>query len=251
MQHVHTYDPIMQSDRSAAQGSAQALTRGLTILRHLVEADGPLTATELAQRCGMHQSTASRILQTLAQAGYVSKEQSGFIPDYGVLALAVSARGRFAIMQRPRAALEEVAARCDGLSVALCMLWRQQVLYFLRMTAGGDPTPFDGDGYPMHLSLPALRLLADMPEAEATGLLARSREQFGWHRPSSAWPADEASLLARARAEIAGTIPLRPYGGYPLALAIYGPREITTPDKLRLQLHEARRDVETALESEG
>lgn len=238
--------------------------RGLRILRILVEAGRPMSATEIANMCDLHQSSASRILGTLLSGGYVRKDSyRSFVPDYGILALATSARSHFSIMDRPRAVLQSAAENARGLTVSLCMLWRGQLIYFLRSTAGQRPVQFEGDGYPMHMSVAALRFIAEMDDDDALALLANSRRRFGWERPTEHVPRDERAAIEFARTNVAydcliddrrlppesvaGAILLNPYEGHPLALTVHGPRELTSVDELRLLMHAVRRDFEAVI----
>src|SRR5699024_3692979 len=93
-------------------GSAtnRALARGLYVLRRLVES-GPMSATELARELGLHQSSISRVMATLGEAGFVRKDEHGrFVPDYGVITLAAETT-RLPLLTKPvpefRALLEE------------------------------------------------------------------------------------------------------------------------------------------------
>lgn len=244
----------------------KALSRGLNILRILVEATGPLSATDIARRCGLHQSSASRILATLAEEGYVRKDSyHSFVPDYGVLALGVAGQSRFELIEKPRYAIADAAQRCRGLSVTLSMLWRGQMLYFLRSTGSNRPVLFEGDGYPMHLSSPALLFVSAMPDTEALALLRLSRRRFGWERPTAKVPASERAVLTLARRlakheclilsnwtepnHVSASINLLRHDGHPLAIAITGDRDVASDDELRLLLHEVRHDVEQQLGS--
>ncbi|GAB3838641.1 hypothetical protein GCM10028799_79550 [Kribbella italica] len=267
MQYVHVNFLGMQGDAREGKGQMQSLLRGLEMLRHLVEADGPVTATEVAKALELHQSTASRMLATLATAGYVRKESyRSYAPDYGLLSIALGARPHFSIMETPRRAMQEAADQVPGMTLSICMLWRQELIYFLRSAEGRQPVLFEGHGYPMHLSAPAMRLIADLPDSEALELLEHSRARFGWARPHPHVPADPHGVIEVARSNVtfdcliddgyrdvenyvAAAIPLRPYDGHPVALALHGPRDVASDDKLRLLLHEARREVETSIDA--
>jgi IclR family acetate operon transcriptional repressor len=55
----------------APVGQVQSLTRGLSILEALAEAEGGLTLTDLAHRVELPASTAHRLLATLEKMGYL------------------------------------------------------------------------------------------------------------------------------------------------------------------------------------
>lgn len=246
----------------AGASSNQALARGLHVLRVLVDEGVPMTATEIGRRFGLHQSSISRILATLTEVGYVRKTPDRrFAPDFGVLSLA-SATSQFPLIRRPRAAMEDIAATCAGLSVSLCMLWRGQMIYFLRTAKGATTIDYWGDGYPIHLSAPGLRLLADLPDERALGILRGSRERHGW-AGTDVVPRTEEEVLAWARGHVAhdvlvvpewgapgvvgAAIPVATREDHPVALAFSGPDDIADTATLRLWLHDARRSVEASL----
>lgn len=231
------------------------------MLRELVHEGSPMTATELARRIGVHQSSVSRILSTLIQVGYVRKTQDRrFAPDFGVLSLA-SATAWFPLIRKPRAAMEEIAAAHPGLEATLCVLWRGEMIYFLRTHHKTGSVDF-GMGFPVHLSAPGLRMLAELPEDDALAILRQSRSRYGW-RGTAAVPATEEEVLSSARANVehdvlvlsewgfagnvGAAIPIKTDEDHPVALALTGDVRLADPATLRLWLHDARRIVETSL----
>lgn len=241
-----------------------ALSNGLAVLQMLVDATGPLTATEIARRMGMHQSSISRILATLADAGFAQRVPQGFSPDFGVLSLSVASLNKYDLAQRPRAALADAARECPGYTFALSVLWRGRTIYFLRTLHGQETRVFDADArWPLHLSAPGLRLLLQLPEDEALALLVTSRERLGWDTPGPAAPLSPEQALASARAsdehgcvilddwQAAGrrtsAIALDLPGYPPVALSMAGPTELRDPAEVRLILHSVRRDVEAVM----
>jgi DNA-binding IclR family transcriptional regulator len=247
-----------------ASGQTKALFHGLEALRLLVEADRPLTATEIARTIGIHQSSASRILKTLAVAGYVRKDgYHSFVADFGVLALGATAVGHFAFAHKPRVAMTALANEIEGLDVMLATVWRGEILYFLRMQRGHQPTLLSVGGFPLHLSSLALRLLLDRPEPEALELLRTSHARHGWDRPTENVPATEEEALSRARelvshdglildhwyqrGIVSASIPIEAPGEPPAALALSGPSDTATHEKILVWLQQGRREVERAL----
>ena len=245
--------------------SNQALARGLHILRMLVDEAEPMTATEVARRMGMHQSSASRILATLTEVGYVRKNVHGrFVSDYGVLALG-SATTRLPLISRPRKAFEQIVGEHRHLTISMCMLWRDEMIYLLRATSGSEPLAFWSGGFPLNVSTPGLRLLVDLPEDDAIKILRASRQRFGWGGRPEIVPATEEAVLAEARGLVAddvliladwvterhigGAIPISTPEPHPVALAIVDDTGELGPDKLALLLHQARRTVEQGFSS--
>lgn len=182
---------------------ADVLTTGLDILRILAEADGPLTATAIAERVDRHVSNVSRSLAVLARHGYVRKPTyHSFAPDLGVLALAGAAATRLPEVARTRACLAELA-RASGLQATLAVLHRDQVLYLHRCRSDGEDLAAVAGGFPLHRSVVGLRLLLDLPVREARAALERAARRYGWERPTPATPEDPAACLAAARRRLA------------------------------------------------
>lgn len=215
------------------------LTTGLDILRILAEADGPLTATAIAERVGLHVSNVSRTLAVLARHGYVRKPTyHSFAPDLGVLALAGAAATRLPEVARTRAAVVALA-RASGMQATLAAFHRDQVMYLHRCSAdGGELVSAVAGGFPLHLSVVGLRLLLELPAKAAKAALERASRRYGWERPTAATPAGPGECLAEARRRLAGGVlridawdrsgafavaGLAPIAGHPpLAIALVG-----------------------------
>jgi IclR family transcriptional regulator, acetate operon repressor len=60
-------------------GGVQSLTRGLTLLEQLADSEGGISLTEISQRASLAPSTAHRLLNTLADMGFVFQA-----PDSGL-----------------------------------------------------------------------------------------------------------------------------------------------------------------------
>ncbi len=182
------------------------LTIGLDILRILAEADGPLTATVIAERVGLHVSNVSRTLRVLAEHGYVRKPTyHSFAADLGILALAGAAVARLPAIAATTAAVQD-AARASGLQATLAALHRDQVLYLHRGRPDGALVSGVAGGFPLHRSVVGLRLLLDLPEDRALAALANAARRHGWDRPTPATPADPAACLAAARRRLRGGV---------------------------------------------
>ena len=248
---------------SDAPPSAQALTRGLEVLRVVSESRHPITSTEIARRVGLHQSWVSRVLKTLSLAGYVRKpDYHSFAADYGVLTLGGNAQHQFPYMTRPKKAMEAIAERCAGLNVALASLWRGQLIYFMRMQKGHEPVSLSV-GFPLHLSSVAMRLLLDVPKTQALEALKESKRRYGWERTTEQVARTPEEVLEFAKstlrhdcvvlqgyyqANLLGcAIPVQSPGEPPGALALSGPLEQHRIDDVLLMLQQGRRDVEAAM----
>lgn len=240
------------------------LTTGLDILRILAEAEGPLTATAIAERVGLHVSNVSRTLRVLAQHGYVRKPTyHSFAPDLGVLALAGAAADRLPAIIRTRSAVQ-AAARASGLQATLAALHRDQVLYLHRCRPDGETASGLAGGFPLHRSVVGLRLLLDLPAKTARDALAAAGRRHGWDRPTRSTPADPASCLAAARqrlhggllrtdhwdeaGRVAGSVAIAAAGHPPLAIALDGPAPADPGTHLATHLATAAAAVCAALE---
>lgn len=256
-------EPIVATEHRVTlpgANSNQALARGLHILRMLIDGGEPMTATEIARRIGLHQSSASRILATLTEVGYVRKNEVGrFVPDYGVLALA-SATTRLPLINKPRQAIQQFADDHPGVSLSLCLLWRDEMIYLLRTARGSEPLVYWSGGFPYNISTPALRLLVDLPDDDAIAILRASRHRYGWGGRPEVVPDTEAGVLAKARSLVAddvlildewfreghigGAIPIETPEPHPVSLAVVDDTAHMSSERLTVLLHRARRLVE-------
>ena len=246
-----------------AGSSSKALTRGLEILRLLVESE-PMTSTEVAERLGLHQSSASRILKTLAAAGYVRKPTyQSFTVDYGILTMAGRGLRNFPLMLKPRAAITELANRNPKFLITLSTLWQNELIYLMRAQAGQDVISGYAGSYPLHLSVVALRLLLDKPEKEALEVLNASRRRYGWERPTPLVPATPAECLKFARSCLrhdclalidyqgkdttSASIPIAAHGEPVCALALTIKEKVRGIESMLLNLQDGRRHIEAVM----
>lgn len=80
----------VRADGEQAQGAAASLLNGLKVLEAFTVAEPALGVTEIARRVDLHKSTVSRILNGLAEAGYVERETDTglYRLSFGVIGLA-------------------------------------------------------------------------------------------------------------------------------------------------------------------
>ncbi len=246
-----------------ASSSSKALTRGLEILRLLVESE-PMTSTEVAAKLGLHQSSASRILKVLSTAGYVRKPTyQSFTVDYGVLTMVGRAVHNFKMMTRPRAIIAQLAEKHPDFLITLGTLWQGELLYLLRAQHGQDVISGYAGSYPVHLSTVGMRLLLDRPEKEAIEVLNASKRRYGWERPTPLVPQTPAECLKIVRTFLREdclplvnwqnkttfgvSIPISVPGEPVCALAFSGKPGSEPVDQILLYLHDGRRAIEAAL----
>lgn len=239
----------------------QSLARGLRLLRILCD-EGPLTATELASRLGIHQSSASRSLAVLIDAGYVRKDAQGrFDCSYGVLGLADSV-SRLPLVRQLRSGVRSLIEDYPDVTIAVCMLWHQDVLHLARARRDHSFSLWNG-GWPLNVSTPGLRLLTELAEDEAVAILERSRTRVGWGGRPGQVPATAAETLELARHKITdevllidgwwrphhatGAILIRTPESAPVSLAVVDEAGHLDPSAHKLLLHRIRRDLEARL----
>ncbi len=255
---------VAHNTKAQAQPELKALAHGLDALRVLIEARVPLTSTQIARKIGLHQSSASRILRALMEAGYVRKPNyQSFTIDYGVCTLSADADAHFPLARAPREALKKIAAQANGLMVTLATLWRGQLIYLLRAQEGHEMIGLSSGGFPLHLSSVALRLLIDQPRAVAIEALELSSQRYGWERPTDNVPlSPEECLLAAQRAvrsecltlanwqspgSISAAVPVNIPGHPQAALAIAGPSRLLAQERMAVLLRDGRDAVVSAV----
>lgn len=105
--------PHRETDGSAGHttSSVQVVERAIAILKAFTASEPELSVTELSQRLQLPKSTVSRILQTLAQAEFVSRNQETgrYRLDVGILALAENVLGMADLRQIARPYLRALA----------------------------------------------------------------------------------------------------------------------------------------------
>lgn len=77
--------------RDSTVAPLQTLSRGLQALEILADADAPLSIADLSQRLGLHRSIGYRIVRTLEEHGFVTRDPAGGL-QLGA-SLAAVARG--------------------------------------------------------------------------------------------------------------------------------------------------------------
>ncbi len=100
-----------ESRKGPAAKPIQAIERAIAVLRAFTNQEPELSVTELSQKLHLPKSTVSRILQTLAQAELVSRNQETgrYRLDVGVLALAENVLGKADLRQIARPYLRALA----------------------------------------------------------------------------------------------------------------------------------------------
>jgi DNA-binding IclR family transcriptional regulator len=162
----------------------QSLDRGLEILKTLSEM-GQATASSLALKLGIHQSSASRLLLSLQRAGLVRKPDfHSFAPDFGLLAFAGAAMLGFPEVG-VCASLCGDLARSNSCGAAAATLFRGRLLY-LAWVSPDSPTSFklvDDSDFPLHKSSLGLLLAFRLGRERAVELFEASLAKSGGETP--------------------------------------------------------------------
>ena len=162
------------ADDDAAAGNVQSVDRALTILE-LLAADGVLGVTEIAGLLGVHKSTVSRLLSTLAAHGLAEQlpDRGRYRLGVGVLRLAGATRSQLDVVRQTRPIAVELAAR-TGETVNLVILSGTETLY-LDQVAGTSALQIHnwvGARNPLHATSNGRVLLAHASAAEQQAILA-------------------------------------------------------------------------------
>ena len=152
----------------------QSVDRSLEVLRIVAEHQ-QITATELAGILGIHQSSASRHLKSLHNAGYIRKPDfHSFAPDYGILLFAGTAMKAFPLVDSAAEVCADLRGK-HGLGATVAVLVNNRLVY-LTWISPDDGKPFhivDASDYPIFKSSLGL-ILSFKQDADAfkTQLLA-------------------------------------------------------------------------------
>jgi len=153
--------------------SIQSLDRGLEILKILAE-EGRVTATAAAERLGIHQSSASRLLLSLQKAGLVRKPDfHSFAADFGLLAFAGMALENFPEVMVGAEVCRHLSQE-HGCGAALATIFHGRMLY-LYWTSPESPGPLrlvENSRFPIQQSSLGLLLTYRLGRQEMLDLLA-------------------------------------------------------------------------------
>ena len=133
--------------------SVQSLTRGVDILRLLAQKNN-LTASDIAIHLGIHQSSASRQLRSLVDAGLVYKpDYHSFALDYGILLFAGIAIEGFKEIETSAKICTEIHHE-TGYGVAAAVLRDGRLIYLARISPYPDASLVlvNDPGFPVHRS---------------------------------------------------------------------------------------------------
>lgn len=208
---------------AAAAGSqtagSQTLARGLRALELLAEAERPLSIADLAEQLGVHRSNAYRVLRTLEQYRFVTRDQAGRIrlgPKLTVLARGVAPALHTAAMP----AVTELAYAL-GMTAFVTVLDADEVVTLVTVEPSNVAATIarnPGVRHPVDRGAPGHAIESSLTAAERTAFL-------GGPELSAAARQAERDGYAISRAEVIDgvtgiAVPLRIAGEPPAAVAV-------------------------------
>ncbi|MEV7087360.1 IclR family transcriptional regulator [Streptomyces sp. NPDC093085] len=152
---------------------SQTVDRALSILPLL--AQGPADLGQVAERLGVHKSTALRLLRTLHEHGLVYRQQNQrYRLGARLLALAQEAVENLDLREIAHPHLVALNERC-GHTVHLAVREEDDVLYIDKVDSRYPVRMYSRIGRPVAITVAAVAklLLADLPEAERRALAHR------------------------------------------------------------------------------
>ena len=162
------------STPASPQGAPAALLNGLAILESFSASTPSLTVTQIAEKVGLHKSTVSRVLQGMAEAGYVLRDAGSGKYQLGlrVLRLAAPLMADLDARVAARPYLEQLSAQTE--ETAALVLWNGKNTVVVDQVASPHQvkhTASVGTQYGRWQSSTVRVVLAHLPEEEVERLL--------------------------------------------------------------------------------
>ncbi|MEX3566365.1 IclR family transcriptional regulator [Micrococcus endophyticus] len=198
---------------------SQTLSRALTLLEAVVEADEPPTIAALADTLGVHRSVAYRVLRTFEAHGLLRRDALGRV--HGAPGLAVLAR-RVEQDLRSAAMPHLSAVSADLGMTAFLVVWDGSACLTLATVEpprGNLVTQRPGTRHPLGIGAPGMAIAVALPDDEWD----RLRDADAPERPELAEARERGWAVSRDEV-ITGVsavaVPLRVPGQLPAALAV-------------------------------
>ena len=158
--------------RDQTGGNLQSVRRALRALELISE--GECGVTELGRKLGVHKATASRLVATLAERGFVERDPvtEKYRLGFGLISLAGAAMGGNDLVRTARPVVEDLAERTRE-TVNLGVLSGDAVVYIDQVAGTRSIVSVNwvGQRTPLHCTSNGKVLLAAMSEPERTRLL--------------------------------------------------------------------------------
>jgi DNA-binding IclR family transcriptional regulator len=159
-------------------GRVQSVQRAARLLRAIAESAEPLTAPELAERCGLNRSTAWRILATLEEEGLAHREPATNRYTIGYEITRLAGAGDQSLVRLARPHLGELSRR-TGETVRLAVPRQLQLVYIDQVQAAHVmAADWLGRAVPLHATSTGKALLAWLAGDELDSVLSQPLERF-------------------------------------------------------------------------
>jgi DNA-binding IclR family transcriptional regulator len=169
---------MMNGEQHSVNGGVQSVQRAAALLEGIAGAPQPLTAPELAERCGLNRSTAWRILATLEEEGLVDRDPATNRYSIGYSLTRLASAAGDSLPRRARPHLEELSHR-TGETVSLAVPRRLQLVYVEQVQAPHVmAADWLGRAVPLHATSTGKALLAFLPPEELDTAFTQSLPQF-------------------------------------------------------------------------
>jgi DNA-binding IclR family transcriptional regulator len=164
-----------------SNGQIQSLDRGLRILDLLAVRGPELGVTELAQRLGVHKSTASRLLATLREHDLVDQnpQTEKFRLAHGLVRLARAVAGEMDLVRLARPLLQELA-EVTRETVNLAVPDGDTIVHIDQITPPQQVVNVNwvGKHVPLHCTSNGKVLLASMSAKDRARILRRALQRY-------------------------------------------------------------------------
>ena len=159
------------SDPKPATGTVQSVDRAVSILEMLAH-DGESGVTKIAERLGVHKSTAFRLIASLERRGLVEQniERGKYRLGVGILRLAGATTARLDVVQEARPLARTLAAE-TGETVNIAVLSEGAALYLDQIagTSALQPHNWVGQRIPLHATANGKVLLSGFTDEQIAG----------------------------------------------------------------------------------
>jgi IclR family acetate operon transcriptional repressor len=172
------------ADDSSASGGHRAARRALELIEQVAASPEPVNLSDLARAVGLPKSSAHALLHTLAEDGYLRRDERGaYTLGPRLLTLLASLPQRFELPRVARPVMQQVVAELRETAI-LGVLQGTQVVYVEQVEAPElirYVAPL-GEPRPLHATSIGKTILACLPPEEANALLAQVKlERFTEH----------------------------------------------------------------------
>lgn len=161
-------------DQHESGGNLQSVRRALRALE-LISEHSELGVTELGRKLDVHKATASRLIATLAERGFVERDpiSEKYRLGFGLISLAGAAVGGNDLVRAARPILDDLAERTHE-TVNLGVLSGESVVYIDQVTGTRSivSVSWVGQRTPLHCTSNGKVLLAYATDAERERMLS-------------------------------------------------------------------------------